>query len=60
MFIAHDIAGWLGLPAGIVIAAMIILRRKGRALRAHRQQARAGRIAAQDTEDVTASPTGGG
>jgi len=37
---AHDIAGWLGIPAGIVIAAMIILRRKGMALRARRQQAR--------------------
>lgn len=37
---AHDIAGWLGIPAGIVIAAMIILRRRGMALRARRQQAR--------------------
>jgi hypothetical protein len=44
MFIAHYIAGWLGIPAGIVIAAMILLRRKGRALRARRQQARDGRI----------------
>jgi hypothetical protein len=61
MFIAHDIAGWLGVPAGIVIAAMIILRRKARTLRAHRQQARVGRITAgQDSADVTASPTGGG
>jgi hypothetical protein len=42
MFIAHDIAGWLGIPAGIVIAAMIILRRKGMAFRARRKQARAG------------------
>jgi hypothetical protein len=37
---AHDIAGWLGIPAGIVIAALIILRKKGMALRARRQQAR--------------------
>ena len=42
MFIAHNIAGWLGIPAGIVIAALIILRRKGMALRARRKQARAG------------------
>ena len=38
---AHDIAGWLGIPTGIVIAAMVILRRRGMALRARRQQARA-------------------
>ena len=41
MFLAHHIAEWLGIPAGIVIAAMFILRKKGRALRARRQQARA-------------------
>jgi hypothetical protein len=41
MFIAHDIAGWLGIPAGIVIAALIILRKKGMALRAKRKQQRA-------------------
>jgi hypothetical protein len=41
MFIAHDIAGWLGIPAGIVIVTMIILRRTGKALRARRKQARA-------------------
>ena len=40
MFIAHYIAEWLGIPAAIVIAALVILRRKGRALRARRQQAR--------------------
>jgi hypothetical protein len=34
------IAGWLGIPAGIVIAVMIILRKRGMALRARRQQAR--------------------
>ena len=42
MFIAHDIAGWIGVPVGIVIAALIILRKKGMALRARRKQARAG------------------
>jgi hypothetical protein len=41
MFIAHDIAGWLGIPTGIVIAALIILRKKGMALRASRKQHRA-------------------
>lgn len=41
MFIAHDIAGWLGIPTGIVIAALIILRRKGMALRARKKQERA-------------------
>jgi hypothetical protein len=46
MFIAHYIAGWLGIPTGIVIVALIILRSKGRALRARRQQARAGHVAA--------------
>jgi lysylphosphatidylglycerol synthetase-like protein (DUF2156 family) len=43
MFIAHDIAGWLGIPAGIVIAALIILRKKGMALRARKKQDRARR-----------------
>jgi hypothetical protein len=37
---AHHIAAWLGIPAGIVIAAMVILRKRGMALRARRQQAR--------------------
>lgn len=37
---AHDIAGWLDIPAGIVIAAVIILRKRGMALRARRRQAR--------------------
>ena len=37
---AHGIAGWLGVPAGVVIAAMIILRRRGMALRARRLHAR--------------------
>lgn len=43
MFIAHDIAGWLGIPTGIVIAALIILRKKGMALRARRKQQRTSR-----------------
>jgi hypothetical protein len=41
MFVAHDIAGWLGIPTGIVIAALIILRRQGMALRARNKQRRA-------------------
>jgi hypothetical protein len=40
MFLAHHIAAWLGIPAGIVIAAMFILRRKGKELRERRKQAR--------------------
>jgi hypothetical protein len=47
MFIAHFLAERLGIPAGIVIAALIILRRKGRALRGRRRQARADRVAAK-------------
>jgi len=43
MFIAHDIAGWLGIPTGIVIAALFILRKKGMAMRASRQGQRASR-----------------
>jgi hypothetical protein len=37
---AHNIAGWLGIPAGIVIAAMIILRKRGMALRTRFRKAR--------------------
>jgi hypothetical protein len=37
---AHHLAAWLGIPAGIVIAAMVIMRKKGTQLRARRQQAR--------------------
>ena len=47
MFIAHYLAEWLGIPAGIVIAVLIILRRKGRALRARRRQARADHVTAK-------------
>jgi hypothetical protein len=43
MFIARDIASWLGIPAGIVIAALIILRKQGMALRARRKRQRASR-----------------
>lgn len=43
MFIAHYIAGWLGIPAGIVIAALVILRKNGMALRASRKRERASR-----------------
>lgn len=45
---AHHIAAWLGIPAGIVIAALVILRKTGMALRARRQQARQARGAAPD------------
>ncbi|HEY6314837.1 MAG TPA: hypothetical protein VIY52_29115 [Streptosporangiaceae bacterium] len=38
---AHHIAAWLGIPVGTVIAAMVILRKKGMAMRARRHQARA-------------------
>jgi hypothetical protein len=38
--LAHHIATWLGIPVAVVIAALIILRKKGMALRARRQQAR--------------------
>jgi hypothetical protein len=49
---AHHIAAWLGIPAGIVIAAMVILRKRGMALRARRQQARAAsRSAARQQSD---------
>ncbi|MGN5380867.1 hypothetical protein ACQ4WX_38375 [Streptomyces lasalocidi] len=40
MFLAHYIAGWIGIPTGIVIAALLILRKRGLQLRARRQQAR--------------------
>jgi hypothetical protein len=43
---AHHIAEWLGIPTGVVIAAMMILRKQGMALRARRQQARAANQAA--------------
>jgi hypothetical protein len=46
MFFAHDIAAWLGVPAGIVIAVMIIVRRRGMAAwNRHKQTRAAGRSA---------------
>jgi hypothetical protein len=48
MFIAHDIAGWLGIPTGVAIAALIILRKKGMALRARRKQEHASRQAVSE------------
>lgn len=38
MFIAHYLAGWLGVSTGIVIAALLVLRWGGKALRARRKQ----------------------
>jgi hypothetical protein len=53
MFLAHYISGWLGIPAGIVIVALLILRKQGKALRARRKQARA----AAATGTTPTSPT---
>jgi len=39
-FIAHDIAGWIGVPVGVVIFGMIVLRKQGKQLRARRQHQR--------------------
>jgi hypothetical protein len=41
VFFAHDIAAWPGIPAGVVIAAKLILRRRGTAAWTRRKQARA-------------------
>lgn len=38
MFLAHFVAGWLGLPTGIVIVAMLMLRKKGMAAYKTRKQ----------------------
>jgi hypothetical protein len=49
---AHHIAAWLGIPIGIVIAAMVILRKRGMELRARRQEAReASRSASRQRPD---------
>jgi hypothetical protein len=40
MFLAHHIAAWLGIPAGIVIAGLFAARKKGRELQARRRQAK--------------------
>jgi hypothetical protein len=50
MFLAHDIATWLGIPAGIVIAALIILRKRGMAAMRARKQARATVLPAHNQE----------
>jgi hypothetical protein len=41
-FLAHHIASWLGIPAGVVIAGMLMLRKKGTARMAHREQSQTG------------------
>lgn len=41
MFFAHDIAAWLGIPAGIVIALMFILRKRGKEFQQRRKLQRA-------------------
>jgi hypothetical protein len=38
-FITRDLAGWIGVPVVLVIAAMMVLRRVGKQLRVRRQQA---------------------
>ncbi|HSS10206.1 MAG TPA: hypothetical protein VLL25_09985 [Acidimicrobiales bacterium] len=38
-FIAHDIAGWIGVPTAAVIVGMIMLRRRGKQRLARRKQA---------------------
>ncbi len=41
IILAHHIAGWLGIPAGLLIAGLFIARKRGLAAwRAHRQQAK--------------------
>jgi hypothetical protein len=39
-FIAHDIAGWVGVPTALVIVGMVMLRKWGKGRRARRQVAR--------------------
>jgi hypothetical protein len=56
--LAHHIATWLGIPVAVVIAALIILRKKGMALRARRQQAR--QQARQASQSAPASRSGPG
>jgi hypothetical protein len=61
---AHHIAEWLGIPTGIVIAAMMILRKQGMALRTRRQQARAAKQQqagiANQQQARTVNPAAGG
>lgn len=44
--VAHHIAEWLGIPVVVVIVAMLVLRRAGKALQARRKQARAEKASA--------------
>lgn len=37
---AHHLAAWLGIPAGVIVVAMFALRKVGMALRDRRRQAR--------------------
>jgi hypothetical protein len=55
--LAHHIAAWLGIPAGVVIAAMVILRKKGMELHARRQQARtSGKSAPRQQRETQSEP----
>ena len=40
MFFAHGIAAWLGIPTGVVIVIMLILRKHLRELRVRHKQHR--------------------
>ncbi|WP_160311293.1 hypothetical protein [Streptacidiphilus anmyonensis] len=40
MFFAHDIATWIGLPTGLVMAAMFVLRKHAKDLHGSRRQSR--------------------
>jgi hypothetical protein len=42
-FIARDIADWVGIPVAVVIAGMVILRRRAKELASRRRQARESR-----------------
>jgi hypothetical protein len=38
VFFAHDIAAWLGIPTGVVIVIMLIMRKRLKELRVRRKQ----------------------
>jgi hypothetical protein len=40
VFFAHGIAAWLGIPTGVVIVIMLILRKRLRELRVRHKQHR--------------------
>ncbi len=40
MFFAHGIAAWLGIPTGVAIVIMLILRKRLKELRVARKQHR--------------------